>query len=52
MKFRIIMLIIMCLISLTNSENDCETYGKLEIKDVPSIDKSDLPEELAMKHLK
>lgn len=45
MKFRKIMLIIMCLISPINSENDCEKYGKLEIKDVPSINKSDLPKE-------
>ena len=30
-----------------NTENDCETYEKLEIKDVPSIDKSDLPEEFS-----
>lgn len=43
MKLGKIISIILILISPSTSESDCQKYEKLEIKDVPSIRKSDLP---------
>lgn len=49
MKFRKIFLIILCIITFIThtGESDCEKYEKLEIKDVSSIKKSDLPPEFS-----
>ena len=44
-KIILIMVEIMLSTILNNDETDCEKYKKLEIKDVPSIKKSDLPPE-------
>lgn len=47
MIFKKIILIIISLISLISSENDFKRYEKLKIKDVPSIEKSNLPQEFS-----
>ena len=45
MIFSKIILIIVCMMSLIGYESDCEKYQKLEINDVASVKKSDLPDE-------
>ena len=45
MKLGKIILTILSLISPITGESDCQKYEKLEINDVPSIRKSDLPSE-------
>ena len=49
MIFEKIIMIMMLLTSLVDGESDCEKYRKLEIKDVASIKRSDLPEEFSDK---
>lgn len=52
MNFRKIISIIICFISLINSESECEKYSKLKIKDVASIRPSDLPHEFSSEAFK
>lgn len=52
MNFRKIISIIICFISLINSESECEKYSKLKIKDVASIRPSDLPHEFSFEAFK
>lgn len=47
MKFGKIISVMVSLISPISSESDCERYVKLEIKNTPSIKKSDLPDDFS-----